>query len=122
MKNVIRLFAVLLAVSFHQGVVAGSAVVFQSDFGQKDGAVSAMKGVAFGVDSKLPIYDLTHEVPTYNVWEASYRLYQSSSYWPVGTVIVSVDASPGALATTALEPALTVQPGGCSKVKPSFWW
>jgi S-adenosylmethionine hydrolase len=90
MKNVIRLFAVLLAVCFHQGVVAGSAVVFQSDFGQKDGAVSAMKGVAFGVDSKLPIYDLTHEVPTYNVWEASYRLYQSSSYWPVGTVFVSV--------------------------------
>jgi hypothetical protein len=28
---------------------AESALVFQTDFGLKDGAVSAMKGVAFGV-------------------------------------------------------------------------
>ncbi|MFT4825595.1 MAG: S-adenosylmethionine hydrolase [Halioglobus sp.] len=66
------------------------ALVFQSDFGQKDGAVSAMKGVAFSVEPSLPLFDLTHEIPAYNVWEASYRLYQSSSYWPVGTVFVSV--------------------------------
>ncbi len=71
----------------HGGTVA---VVFQSDFGLKDGAVSAMKGVAFSVDSSLPLLDLTHEIPPYNVWEASYRLFQSSSYWPVGTVFVSV--------------------------------
>jgi S-adenosylmethionine hydrolase len=90
MKSYIRIFAVVLAVCFYPTVAAAAAVVFQSDFGQKDGAVSAMKGVAFGVDSTLPIYDLTHEVPTYNVWEASYRLYQSSSYWPEGTVFVSV--------------------------------
>ncbi|MEH6590993.1 MAG: S-adenosyl-l-methionine hydroxide adenosyltransferase family protein [Halioglobus sp.] len=90
MKSFVRLLAVVLTVCFSTIAAAGSAVVFQSDFGQKDGAVSAMKGVAFGVDSKLPIYDLTHEVPTYNVWEASYRLYQSSSYWPEGTVFVSV--------------------------------
>lgn len=69
---------------------AQSALVFQSDFGVKDGAVSAMKGVSVGVDASLPIYDLTHEVPTYNVWEASYRLYQASKYWPEGTVFVSV--------------------------------
>ncbi|MEI6895308.1 MAG: S-adenosyl-l-methionine hydroxide adenosyltransferase family protein [Colwellia sp.] len=69
---------------------AQTALVFQSDFGLKDGAVSAMKGVSIGVDASLPIYDLTHEVPTYNVWEASYRLYQSSKYWPKGTVFVSV--------------------------------
>ena len=29
---------------------ANEALVFQTDFGLKDGAVSAMKGVAFGVD------------------------------------------------------------------------
>lgn len=69
---------------------AQSALVFQSDFGVKDGAVSAMKGVSVGVDASLPIYDLTHEVPTFNIWEASYRLYQSSKYWPEGTVFVSV--------------------------------
>ncbi|MEO7523690.1 MAG: S-adenosyl-l-methionine hydroxide adenosyltransferase family protein [Ferruginibacter sp.] len=65
-------------------------VVFQSDFGLKDGAVSAMKGVAMGVDSSLKLFDLTHEIPAYNIWEAAYRLEQTVPYWPAGTVIVSV--------------------------------
>src|SRR6476659_9263446 len=65
-------------------------VVFQSDFGLKDGAVSAMKGVALGVSSDLKLYDLTHEIPAYNIWEAAYRLEQTVPYWPAGTVFVSV--------------------------------
>jgi S-adenosylmethionine hydrolase len=56
----------------------------------KDGAVSEMKGVCMGVSTDLKIFDLTHEVPAYNIWEASYRLYQSAKYWPEGTVFVSV--------------------------------
>jgi S-adenosylmethionine hydrolase len=66
------------------------ALVFQSDFGLKDAAVGAMKGVAFGVSSDLAIFDLTHEIPAYNIWEASYRLGQAAGYWPVGTVFVSI--------------------------------
>ena len=65
-------------------------VVFQSDFGVKDGAVSAMKGVAMGVSPDLKLYDLTHEIPAYNIWEAAYRLEQTVRYWPTGTVFVSV--------------------------------
>lgn len=65
-------------------------LVFQTDFGVKDGAVSAMKGVAMGVSSDLKIFDLTHEIPAYNIWEASYRLQQTVQYWPAGTVFVSV--------------------------------
>lgn len=65
-------------------------LVFQSDFGLKDGAVSAMKGVASGIDPNLRIYDITHEIPAYNIWEASYRLMQTAPYWPKGTVFVSV--------------------------------
>lgn len=67
-----------------------SAVVFLTDFGVKDGAVSAMKGVAAGVDPDLKLYDLTHEIPPYQVWEAAYRLEQTAQYWPAGTVFVSV--------------------------------
>jgi S-adenosylmethionine hydrolase len=67
-----------------------SALVFQSDFGLKDGAVSAMKGVAFSVSPDLKVFDITHEVPAYNIWEASYRLNQTAAYWPKGTVFVSV--------------------------------
>jgi S-adenosylmethionine hydrolase len=65
-------------------------VVFQSDFGLKDGAVSAMKGVAMGVSTDLKLFDLTHEIPPYNIWEAAYRLEQTVPYWPPGTVFVSV--------------------------------
>lgn len=65
-------------------------VVFQSDFGLKDGAVSAMKGVATEVSDNLKLYDLTHDIPPYNIWEAAYRLQQTAPYWPTGTVFVSV--------------------------------
>lgn len=66
------------------------ALVFQSDFGVKDGAVSAMKGVAYGISHDLALFDLTHEIPAYNIWEAAYRLDQTVPYWPSGTVFVSV--------------------------------
>jgi S-adenosylmethionine hydrolase len=65
-------------------------VVYQSDFGLKDGAVSEMKGVAMGVSPDLRLFDLTHEIPAYNIWEAAYRLQQTVPYWPAGTVFVSV--------------------------------
>ncbi|HBA8895238.1 TPA: S-adenosyl-l-methionine hydroxide adenosyltransferase family protein [Escherichia coli] len=69
---------------------ADNALILQTDFSLKDGAVSAMKGVAFGVDHNLKIFDLTHEIPPYNIWEGAYRLYQTASYWPQGSVFVSV--------------------------------
>jgi|SRR5690625_721288 len=65
-------------------------LVLQTDFGLCDGAVSAMYGVALSVAPNLKIYDLTHEIPQYNIWEGSYRLYQTISYWPQETVFVSV--------------------------------
>jgi hypothetical protein len=65
-------------------------VVLQTDFGLSDGAVSAMNGVAYSVDPTLKISNLTHEIPQYNIWEASYRLFQTVSYWPEETVFISV--------------------------------
>src|SRR5690625_797757 len=65
-------------------------IVIQTDFGLSDGAVSAMYGVAFSVDPTLQIFDLTHDIPQYNIWEGSYRLYQTINYWPEETVFISV--------------------------------
>src|SRR5699024_447879 len=67
-----------------------SALVFLTDFGVRDGAVSAMEGVSFGVDPELKIFDLTHEIPNYDIWEGAYRLKQTANYWPRGTVFVGV--------------------------------
>jgi hypothetical protein len=69
---------------------ASGPLVIQTDFGTKDGAVAAMRGVAVGVDPHLAIYDLSHENTPFNIWEAAYRLKQAAPFWPAGTVFVSV--------------------------------
>lgn len=65
-------------------------LVYQTDFGLVDGAVSAMYGVAYCVEPTLRIHDLTHDITPFDIWEASYRLIQTINYWPEGTVFVSV--------------------------------
>jgi len=82
------LFYIIMAISFIS--CTKPAVVFQTDFGLKDGAVAEMKGVALSVDPSLQLFDITHEIPTYNIWEAAYRLNQAAPFWPKGTVFVSV--------------------------------
>ncbi len=66
------------------------ALVLQTDFGLKDGAVAAMRGIAVGVSPRLPIFDLSHDNTPFDIWEAAYRLKQAAPYWPEGTVFVSV--------------------------------
>ena len=82
-------FLLLLLIS-SQLFSQNKIIVFQSDFGIKDGAVSAMKGIATGISPDLKLYDLTHEIPAFDIWEAAYRLQQTVPYWPRGTVFVSV--------------------------------
>jgi len=72
-----------------QVVMAGSPLVLYTDFGVKDGAVSALKGVAYGVSPKLLISDLSHESPG-SIFGGAYRLYQVAPFWPKGTVFVTV--------------------------------
>lgn len=68
----------------------GNYLVLQTDFGLGDGAVSAMYGVAHMVSDQIIVDDLTHDIPPYDIWAASYRLYQTVKYWPKNTVFVSV--------------------------------
>ena len=65
-------------------------LVMQSDFGLSDGAVAAMCGVALSVDEDLKIFHLTHDIPPFDTFEASYRLMQAVPFWPSGTVFVTV--------------------------------
>jgi S-adenosylmethionine hydrolase len=99
-------------------------LVFQSDFGYVDGAVSAMYGVAYGVDPSLNISNLTHEITPFDIWEASYRLIQTVNYWPAGTVFVSV-VDPGvgssrrsiAVKTTTGQYIITPDNGSLTHIK-----
>jgi len=65
-------------------------LVFQSDFGILEGTVSQMHGISAKVDPALRMFDLTHMIPQFNTWEASYSLYQTCRAWPEETVFVSV--------------------------------
>jgi S-adenosylmethionine hydrolase len=67
---------------------ARTPLVLLTDFGTQDGAVSAMKGVAYGVSQDLLISDLSHENPS--IFTGAYRLYQTEQFWPEGTVFVAV--------------------------------
>lgn len=69
-------------------VAARSPLVFLTDFGTQDGAVSAMKGVAYSVSQDLLVSDLSHENPS--IFAGAYRLYQTEQFWPDGTVFVAV--------------------------------
>jgi S-adenosylmethionine hydrolase len=87
-------FVLLLGLAAVAAAAASSGgpgiVVLQTDFGIKDQAVAAMRGVIRNVDRELIVDDLTHEIPAYNVWEAAYRLNAVVDFWPKDTVFVSV--------------------------------
>ena len=86
----IRRFLVTSTLNLITLVCFAGPVVLETDFGLQDGAVSAMKGVMYQVDSRIYTSDLTHDIEPFNIWEASYRLYQTAPFWPKGTVFVVV--------------------------------
>jgi S-adenosylmethionine hydrolase len=89
MPDLLKLLGLALVVAWPSALAEG-VLVLQTDFGTKDGAVAAMKGVAVGVSPRLVIHDLSHENTPFDIWEAAYRLRQTAPFWPTGTVFVSV--------------------------------
>jgi hypothetical protein len=86
----IRALAVALLFCLSCGVAAARApLVLFTDFGTADGAVAAMKGVAYSISQDLLVADLSHEDPG-SVFAGAYRLYQAEPYWPKGSVFVAV--------------------------------
>ncbi|HEM3683505.1 TPA: S-adenosyl-l-methionine hydroxide adenosyltransferase family protein [Streptococcus suis] len=88
--------------------MSNNLLVLQSDFGLVDGAVSAMIGVALQESRELVVHNLTHDITPYNIFEGSYRLFQTVEYWPEGTTFVSV-VDPGVGSKRKSVVALTEQ-------------
>lgn len=93
----------------------GAMLVFQTDFTKKEGAVSAMYGVVKSVDRTLEILESTHDIPKFDIWSASYRLFQPILFWPQGTIFVSV-VDPGV--GTARKPCVARTKSGHIIVTP----
>lgn len=90
-------------------------IVFQSDWTYAEGAVAATYGVIKSVDRDIDIIDATHEIPHFDTWSASYRLYQYLPFWPSGTVFVSV-VDPGV--GTSRKACVVKLVNGCYVVTP----
>jgi len=105
--NALRAAVLACAVWFCVQAHARAPLVLLTDFGTQDGAVSAMKGVAYSVSQDLLISDLSHENPS--IFAAAYRLYQAEQFWPKDTVFVAV-VDPG-VGTARLSVVLKTRTG-----------
>jgi len=71
-------------------------ITLTTDFGLKDPFVGAMKGVILGLAPLVQIVDITHEVPSYDVTEASMVIQEACRFFPAGTIhVVVVDPGVG---------------------------
>jgi S-adenosylmethionine hydrolase len=65
-------------------------ICIQSDFDTQGGAPSCMHGVILSVDRELRAYDLSHHIPKFQPWAASWTLAYVMPCWPDDTVFISV--------------------------------
>ena len=71
-------------------------ITLTTDFGLADHFVGTMKGVILGIAPKTRIVDITHDIPAYELREASFAIAQAWTYFPKGTVhVVIVDPGVG---------------------------
>lgn len=67
-----------------------SQIVLLTDFGNKDGYHSIMKGVIKSIVPNASIIDLTHEISPQNIEEAAFVIWNAFKYFPRNTVFVCV--------------------------------
>lgn len=65
-------------------------IVLLTDFGTRDAYVGILKGVISQIAPQVPVIDLNHEIPSFDVDAAAFMLYQSYSYFPEGSIFVTV--------------------------------
>lgn len=67
-----------------------NVVTFLSDFGLKNGYVSQMKGVILQSFPRAHCIDITHMIPPQKIHVGAFILRSSASYFPKGTIHLSV--------------------------------
>ncbi len=68
----------------------GPLVTLLTDFGLADAYVGVMKGVMLGINPRLALVDLTHDVAPQNVWQGAFILGTAWRFFPQGTIHVAV--------------------------------
>ena len=65
-------------------------VTLTTDFGLAGHFVAAMKGVILSIEPRARIVDISHEIAPYAISEAGFAVSQAYSYFPRGTIHVTV--------------------------------
>ncbi len=100
-KNLIFVIFILI-LSFcspqqNQKIKTSSPIVaLLTDWGESDFYSGAVKGVILSINPNAKILDLSHNIPSFDIRQASAQLYFSSREFPKGTIFISdVDPEPG---------------------------
>ncbi len=72
------------------GRAAPPIVTLTTDFGTADGYVAAMKGVMLGIEPRLTLVDVSHDVPPQNVAHGAFVLAEATRHFPAGAVHLAV--------------------------------
>ncbi len=65
-------------------------IALLTDFGTADGYVGALKGVLARLAPKVPVFDIAHDLPPFDIIQANLTLYRAYRYFPHGTIFVVV--------------------------------
>lgn len=65
-------------------------ITLLTDFGYSDTFVGQMKGVILSINPHVTIIDITHDVKSHDIEEASFLLWSSYRYFPSGTIHIAV--------------------------------
>ena len=71
-------------------VSASPVITLVTDFGLKDYFVGAVKGVIFGVNPKVRIVDITHEISEHDIEAAAFTVLAVSGSFPAGTIHLAI--------------------------------
>jgi S-adenosylmethionine hydrolase len=65
-------------------------ITLLTDFGSADHFAAVLKGVIASIAPQIPVIDLTHEVPPYEILTGAFLLEQSWRYFPAGSIHVAI--------------------------------
>lgn len=90
--RILILFLLLFALVAMRAEEASAppTVVFMTDFGTVDDSVAICRGVMYGIEPRLRIVDLTHQVTPFAIADGARFLFGATPYYSAGTVFVVV--------------------------------
>ncbi len=67
-----------------------SIITLITDYGLRDSFAASVKGVILRINPQATIVDISHEIAPQDIWEAAFALKTAYTYFPKGTVHLSV--------------------------------